>query len=98
VILTGPRRAGKTTLLQKLFPKSSYYLLEDPDVIARIRSDPRSFLEEIDGPAILDEVQNAPEILNYIRTRIDRQPRKMGQWLLTGSQEAPLMKGIGGRG
>jgi hypothetical protein len=94
VILTGPRRAGKTTLLQKLFPKSSYHLLEDPDVIARIRSDPRSFLEEIDGPAILDEVQNAPEILNYIRTRIDRQPRKMGQWLLTGSQEAPLMKGV----
>jgi hypothetical protein len=94
VILTGPRRAGKTTLLQRLFPKSSYHLLEDPDVISRIRSDPRSFLEEIDGPAILDEVQNAPEILNYIRTRIDRQPRKMGQWLLTGSQEAPLMKGV----
>jgi hypothetical protein len=93
VILTGPRRAGKTTLLKKLFSKSSYHLLEDPDVIARIRSDPRSFLEEIDGPAILDEVQNAPEILNYIRTRIDRQPRKMGQWLLTASQEAPLMKG-----
>jgi hypothetical protein len=32
--------------------------------------------------------------LNYIRTRIDRQPRKMGQWLLTGSREAPLMKGV----
>jgi len=94
LILTGPRRAGKTTLLQKLFPKSSYHLLEDPDVVARIRSDPRSFLEEIDGPAVLDEVQNAPEILNYIRTRIDRQPRKMGQWFLTGSQEAPLMKGV----
>ena len=94
LILTGPRRASKTTLLQKLFPKSSYHLLEDPDVVARIRSDPRSFLEEIDGPAVLDEVQNAPEILNYIRTRIDRQPRKMSQWFLTGSQEAALMKGV----
>jgi hypothetical protein len=61
VILTGPRRAGKTTLLQKLFPKSSYHLLEDPDVIGRIRSEPRSFQEEIDAPAILDEVQNAPD-------------------------------------
>jgi len=49
VILTGPRRAGKTTLLQRLFPKSSYHLLEDLDVIARIRSGPRSFLEEIAG-------------------------------------------------
>ncbi len=94
LILTGPRRAGKTTLLRKLFPNSSYRLLEDPDVISRVRSDPRSFLEEIKGPAILDEVQNTPEILNYIRTRIDQSPNKMGRWLLTGSQDAALMKGV----
>jgi len=36
ILLTGPRRAGKTTLLKKLFPKASYYLLEDPDIISRI--------------------------------------------------------------
>jgi uncharacterized protein len=34
-ILTGPRRAGKTTLLRHLFPTASYTLLEDPDIIAR---------------------------------------------------------------
>jgi len=87
LILTDPRRAGKTTLLRRLFPKSSYYLLEDQDLVARVRSDPRTFLDEIDGPAILDETQNTPEVLDYIRTRIDRHPRKKGQWLLTGSQE-----------
>jgi hypothetical protein len=94
LILTGPRRSGKTTLLLKLFSKSSYHLLEDPDVISRVRSDPRSFLEEIQEPAILDEVQNTPEILNYIRARIDQSPNKMGRWFLTGSQDAPLMKGV----
>ncbi len=94
LILTGPRRSGKTTLLRKLFPQAAYHLLEDPDVMARVRSDPHTFLDEIDGPVILDEIQNTPEILNYIRTRIDRFPRKTGQWLLTGSQEAPLMKGV----
>jgi predicted AAA+ superfamily ATPase len=35
-----------------------------------------------------------PELLNYVRTLIDAKPRRMGQWLFTGSQEAPLMQGI----
>lgn len=94
VLLTGPRRAGKTTLLRELFPKSSYFLLEDPDIIARIKSDPRTFLDNIKLPVILDEIQNTPELFNYIRTRIDANPEQKGQWLLTGSQEAPLMRNV----
>ena len=94
LILTGPRRAGKTTLLRKTFPKADYALLEDPDLIARFRADPRSFLEEIEPPAILDEIQHVPEVLNYLRSRIDADPDRRGQWLLTGSQEAPLMQGV----
>lgn len=94
VILTGPRRAGKTTLLRHLFPGATYHLLEDPDTVARIRADPRAFLDDVSLPVILDEIQNVPEIFNYVRARIDQAPRKRGQWLLTGSQEAPLMKGM----
>lgn len=94
VVLTGPRRAGKTVLLRRLFPRASYYLLEDPDVVARFRSDPHGFLDAVKTPAILDEVQNVPEVFAYVRSRIDRQPRRAGQWLLTGSQEAPLMQGV----
>ncbi|MBC8549623.1 MAG: ATP-binding protein [Candidatus Brocadiales bacterium] len=94
LIVTGPRRAGKTTLLRKCFPHASYHLIEDPDIIARLRSDPRSYIDTIKLPAILDEIQNVPELLNYIRTRVDQSPHKNGQWLLTGSQEAPLMQGV----
>jgi hypothetical protein len=61
VVITGPRRSGKTTLLRQLFPKAQYVLLEDPDIQRRIRSDPRTFLEELRTPVLLDEIQNAPE-------------------------------------
>lgn len=94
LILTGPRRSGKTTLLRRLFPKADYRLLEDPDVVARLRADPRAFLEEVRPPVILDEIQHVPEILAYVRARIDAAPSKKGQWILTGSQEAPLMRGV----
>ena len=44
VILTGPRRSGKTFLLERAFPRASYHLLEDPDVLARIKADPRGWI------------------------------------------------------
>lgn len=94
VVLTGPRRAGKTTLLRHLFPHARYVLLEDPDMRLRARSDPRGLLEELPPPVLFDEIQHVPELLAYVRTRIDQAPRRMGQWLFTGSQESPLMQGI----
>ncbi|MBI2920065.1 MAG: ATP-binding protein [Planctomycetes bacterium] len=94
VILTGPRRAGKTTLLRRLFPAAESVLLEDPAVVARVRADPNGFLDDLRPPVVLDEIQNAPELFNHVRARIDAFPRRTGQWLFTGSQEAPLMKGV----
>lgn len=94
VVLTGPRRAGKTFLLRHLRPDADYHLFEDPDVVARFRSDPRGFLDAVRRPAILDEVQNVPEIFPYIRGRIDQAPHRKGQWFLTGSQEIGLMRKV----
>jgi predicted AAA+ superfamily ATPase len=94
VVLTGPRRAGKTTLLREMLPDASYVLLEDPDIQSRIKVDARSLLEALKPPVILDEIQNAPQLFNYVRTIIDQNPRRMGQWFFTGSQELPLMKGV----
>ena len=94
LVLTGPRRAGKTWLLRRLFPDAGYFLLEDPDLVARLRADPHGFLDAVKTPVILDEVQNVPEVFALVRARIDREPRRTGRWLLTGSQEAPLMRGV----
>lgn len=94
VVLTGPRRSGKTWMLRHLFPEASYHLFEDPDVIARFRSDPQGFLDGVRLPAILDEIQNTPEVFNHVCSRIDREPRRVGRWFLTGSQESGLMANV----
>ncbi len=94
LLLTGPRRSGKTTMLRRLFPAANYVLLEDADTVARVRADPRSFLEGLTTPVIIDEIQHVPELFTYIRSRIDAEPEVKGRWMLTGSQEAPLMAGV----
>lgn len=70
-------------------------LLEDPDIQARSRSDPRGFLDELKPLVLFDGIQHVPDLLAYVRTKIDRNPRRRGQWIFTGSQEAPLMRGVG---
>jgi predicted AAA+ superfamily ATPase len=94
LLLTGPRRSGKTTLLRRVFPKADYRLLEDPDELARVRTDPRGFVASLRRPVIIDEIQNAPGLFNYLRTQVDAHPQAKGRFLLTGSQEAPLMQGV----
>lgn len=94
VLVTGPRQSGKTTLLRAEFGSSHGYVsLERPDVRARALADPVSFLAEHPAPLILDEIQYAPDLLHYIKERIDRD-RRPGHWLLSGSQSFPLMVGV----
>ncbi|MCX5971224.1 MAG: AAA family ATPase, partial [Coprothermobacterota bacterium] len=94
VIVTGPRQSGKTTLLKALGAGTHRFIsLEDPDVRIRAREDPVGFLDRYGPPVIIDEIQYLPELLSYIKTRIDEQ-RLPGQWLLTGSQNFILMQGI----
>lgn len=94
VVVTGPRQSGKTTLLKMLYSQSHKFVsLEDPDIRLRAKDDPVGFLDYYSAPVIIDEIQYAPEILSYIKTKID-QKRKPGQWLFTGSQNFVLMQGV----
>lgn len=94
VVVTGPRQSGKTTLLKALFAKTHRFVsLENPDVRLRAKDDPIGFLDHFSPPVILDEIQNAPELLPYIKTSIDEN-RAAGRWILTGSQHFPLMEGV----
>jgi len=95
VLLTGPRQSGKTTLLKRLYSEGHGYVsLEPPDVRAAALEDPRGFLEMHPPPVILDEVQYAPDLLPYVKERIDAHRDRAGQYLLTGSQNLLLMEKI----
>jgi len=95
VVLTGPRQSGKTTILKHLFgSRRAYVSLEPPDVRAAAVSDPRGFLDLYPPPAIFDEVQYAPELLPYVKERVDAHRDRAGQYLLTGSQNLLLLSRV----
>jgi predicted AAA+ superfamily ATPase len=93
VTLTGPRQSGKTTLAKTLFSNRPYASLEDPDIRQAAMDDPRSFLGRFPDGAVLDEVQRCPGLLSYLQTIVDGD-RRMGLFILTGSQQFGLMTGI----
>jgi predicted AAA+ superfamily ATPase len=95
VVLVGPRQSGKTTLLRKLFNDNYQIIsLEPPDVRVAARSDPRGFLNLYPAPVVLDEIQYVPELLPYIKEKIDQDRGRTGQYVLTGSQNLLLMSQV----
>jgi predicted AAA+ superfamily ATPase len=93
VVVTGPRQAGKTTLCQATFPDKPYVSLESLDTRDFARSDPRGFLTEYHDGAIIDEIQQVPELLNYLQGEVDAKPES-GRFILTGSQHFGLSQAI----
>ena len=84
VLIVGPRRAGKTTLVKKMGEAGRTYItLDDQTVLEAARSDPAGFIRGLDR-AIIDEIQRAPELLLAIKKTVDEDYRP-GRFLLTGS-------------
>ena len=95
LVLTGPRQSGKTTLLKHVFGDvAAYVSLEPPDVSAAAAADPRGFLGLHPPPVIFDEVQCAPDLLPYIKERIDERRNARGQYFLAGSQNLLLTEQV----
>lgn len=107
VMITGPRQAGKTTLLQILNEKSeqkiNYVTLDDLNVRALAIEDPELFLRKYRMPLIIDEFQYAPNLLSYIKIKVDelrfehlknKEIQCNGLYYLTGSQLFHTMKNV----
>lgn len=94
LLVTGPHRVGKTTLLQQLMETGRKYVsLEDPDVRYLARNDPALFMQRYTPPILIEEIQYATELLPYIKMSVDASKRK-GDFWITGSQVFPLMKNV----
>ncbi len=93
IALTGPRQSGKTTLLKSLFTDYHYISLEDPNVRDFAQNDPKGFLKNYDEKVIFDEVQRVPHLFSYLQSVVDASG-KMGQFVLSGSQNFHLLQQI----
>lgn len=93
VTLTGPRQAGKTTLVRAVFPQHSYCNLENPELRRMANEDPKQFFHLHKEPLILDEIQRVPELLSWIQVRVDEKKSK-GTFILTGSHQLRLQEAV----
>ena len=97
ILLTGPRQAGKTTMLRELAEKENirrrYVTLDDLTERDMAKNDPALFLQLHQPPVLIDEVQYAPELFTYIKIYIDEH-HNPGDFWMTGSQIFRLMRGV----
>ncbi len=90
IIVTGPRQSGKSTLCRHLFPDYNYMNLEDISLRTDAMRNPTGFLDALGEKAIIDEVQNVPEILSMIQVRVDEFHDR--RYILTGSSNFSLLR------
>ena len=98
-VITGARQVGKTTLCG-LIEKDlgfRYVSLADPLIRNSAKKDPAEFLSLYPAPLIIDEIQKAPELFDYLEGVVDaniKKGNKKALYVLTGSQAYRLMKGV----
>jgi uncharacterized protein len=94
VCLLGPRQCGKTTLALTFGANRQYFSLDEEIYATNAQQDPVGLLNFTGKPKTIDEVQRAPELLQALKTVVDRD-RRPGQFLLTGSANLLLMPQLG---
>jgi predicted AAA+ superfamily ATPase len=104
IVITGPRQIGKSTLLdmlkkEKKIIANNHISLKDTVLRDFARNDPKGFLNTYKYPIIIDEIQEAPELFNEIKTIVDKKRledknKSYGMYFLSGSQKFKLMKGV----
>ena len=93
LVLTGARQVGKSTMLKAVYHDINYVTLNRPLVRESAKENPSLFFDVNKPPVIVDEIQKAAELFDYIKDIVD-EDKKKGQFYLTGSQSIKLMKNV----
>lgn len=89
ILLLGPRRAGKSTLLKLTFPSYKYVTFDDIDELQYAQTDPKGWVMSLGKKFIIDEAQRFPDIAISIKWAIDN---KNVHCILTGSTGLDLFQ------
>ncbi len=92
LLISGARQVGKSTLALHL-KIDNYITLDDINIFEMAKNDPKSFIENLPKPTIIDEIQRLPNLLVIIKEYIDKN-RVNGQFVLTGSANLKGFKDI----
>jgi len=93
LLLTGARQVGKTTLIEHIFPEYNRVNFDDRLTRLQAKVEPKLFFMNNPKPLFIDEVQKESSILEEIKLAVDRSDSR-GNFILSGSQELELMKGM----
>jgi predicted AAA+ superfamily ATPase len=94
ILLTGIRQAGKSSLLQRLFPETDYITLDRILLAEEAEENPTVFLDRFKNQVIIDEIQYAPSLFRDLKIIVDQHRNINGKWILTGSQQFLLMRHV----
>ncbi|MFZ4077109.1 MAG: AAA family ATPase [Legionellaceae bacterium] len=89
--LTGPRQAGKTTLVRSIAKTlgMAYFTLDNQAILASVLNDPHGFIRSLTTErTIIDEFQYAPSLISAIKESSDALGAdEKGRFILTGSSD-----------
>ncbi len=92
-LITGARQIGKSTLVQHEFSEYNRANFDDRLTRLQAKEEPRLFFLNNPRPLFIDEVQKESGILEEIKRIVDETDER-GMFILSGSQNLELMKGM----